>query len=801
MELQRLAGNRAVATLIRPRTDLNRSGVSATTAAVQRESPGSKSTAGETVEISWEIKELSFGLKVTFKATLTRKGGKILEEPKTGDPRGPDSAWSLGENKATLEKASGRWGRKLASSVARQDFRSGEIFGFPGLRFRLTVKGPEGTLDLSKGEASLDVMKIQGAVEGDFVTMLDYVGFGHLKDRVTVKGSLQIEKKISPADLVRLKMALTYYDEAKRAAKEAEEQALKYVKHKEQLAEITKKRTGLERQLQRRQKALERASKALEAAEGRDRYGKPLRKRPSLRVHKEVAEKAVRDAERALLHNKNALRVQGHYMRRAADGLAAAGARLKAAGHRLDAALAKVTDPLAKPIKRTIEKLTAKIMKRLAGKLLAKGLGYLIPGLNIAMTLIDLGSILFSIFGDSAKNGVPGGDGGDDATGTTGGSGAGKADGGDADAGAADTSSGGASGGASGGSSGGGSSGSGTTGKSLDTPGPSGGGATGTAGTAAPPIALSPTAKELLEAFNGDPLTLDAEAVKAVNDGVPAMTADEKAKLLDRLRAEAPGATADPYALVVEIQAQLAEIRAGEDTISFDEGKTTQPAPSADTAAAEPPKTLLPFTRVDARNTIEFDDKQKAFVLKPGFRNYADALLPAHPDGLQVKLTQVDVKTTFPSAGKGHAVVSLTFDVQVVSVPAGADASYPYAAGQTKQEKMTFLYDPRSSGEDAWGEIDYSHLAQLRTLLRRSGRTWTLAQPGGLVRFQAATVRVEKILEARQIKAADGSALTKFAVEVVPTEIHSARAGYTTSRGWVDFVPGTPVTIDFDLPD
>jgi hypothetical protein len=114
---------------------------------------------------------------------------------------------------------------------------------------------------------------------------------------------------------------------------------------------------------------------------------------------------------------------------------------------------------------------------------------------------------------------------------------------------------------------------------------------------------------------------------------------------------------------------------------------------------------------------------------------------------------------------------------------------------------MSFLYDPKAKDEAAWGEMDFSHIAQLRSLLSRSGGTWTLTGAGKVVHFTAATVRVDRLLETKAVTAADGTRVTKFAVLVTPTEILGSRAGYTSGQGWVDFVKGKPVPITFDLAD
>jgi hypothetical protein len=778
--LQRTAGNRGVGTLLGEPS-------------VQRDpNKDYRSTAGETLELAWTIRETKGGVKFSFKATVSRQGGKVLESP-TADTAAGDLSYSLGENKATLERASGKFGRKVSSALAQANWVPGKVPGFENLHFRLSGKGPEAKFDLSKGEVGLDVLKIQGAVEGDMSGILDYAGLAHWKDRVKIKGAFQVEKGISVADLARLKAALVYVDEAKKAAAQAEKYAADFAEHRAKLNALDAERKKLERQLARRKASLARATRQWESVQGKGRGRKPARDFAARQ--KKLAEEAVQKAEKAMLHNTNLRRVEGYYIGKASKGLAAAGKRLSEAGHKLDKAVAKVTDKLAKPVKQALEKVTAKIMKKLAGTLLAKGLKYLIPGLNLVSTLWDIGSLLYDFFNSKDADGVPGGGGDGDDTGASGG-------GGDGSAGT-----GGGSGSGAGADAGSSSSDTAGSGPKHDPGGSGTGQTTGTGGTSSGGAGGQPTkeqliplAKELLEAFHGDPLTLDDAAVAMLNQGVPAdLKPDEKVKLLERLRAAA-GGSADPYELVTEIQAQLAEIRAGEDTVEFGD-EPPQPASQLDAAKIEPPKTLLPFTRRDALSTISYDKGTQKFVIRPAYANFQGQSLPPHPDGLTVKLTAFDVDTTQPSGAKGQVMVKLTFGVEVVSLPAGADANYPYKVGESKQEKMSFLYDPKAKDEAAWGEMDFSHVAQLRGLLSRSNGSWTLTGAGQLVHFAAATVRVDKLLETKVVTAADGSKVTKFAVLVTPTEILGSRAGYTSGQGWVDFVKNKPVPITFELAD
>jgi hypothetical protein len=814
-DMQRTAGNRAVATLIKRPPTIARSTTFRTPAAprpaVQRDDltaggGGYKRGGHEQFEVSWVLKDFQkTGIKAQFKLTVSGKGSKVLESPTASGPAGSEATWSLGENKAAIERASGKWGTKVTSALARVDWSRGVIPGFPALKVRLTAKGPEGKFDIRKGEADLDLVKVSAAVDGNFIEILDWAGLAQLKDRVSLKGTFQVERGLSVRDLARLKSALMYKDEAARAAKEAEKHAIDFAKHRKSLEQLKAKRPGLKARLARNKQAVEKAAKALEKAEANP--ATRARALKALRTQKAAAERALVKAETALYRNRQFTRVNAYFLKRSREGLASAGKRLAAAGRKLDAALKNVTDKLAKPIKQAIEKVTARIMKKLAGTLLAKGLKYLIPGLNLAMTLYDIGSLLFTIFGGS-KGGVVGGEGGDDdAEGTSGGGEGGEKGqpgegGGGADAGQAPQSGQGGAGatkGKGGGAPGGGAPDAGVADdpaaqQGPKQPGPSAGQAPGGRQTT---LTLSANAKQLLAAFRGDPMSLDDDAIKALNDAVPdGITSDELQRLIDKLAERLPKSPPDPYELAVEIQAELAAIRAGEATIEF-EGGPAEPAPTEKEATAEAPKTLLPVTRTDVLNVLKYDAKANDFKLEPSFAaDYKNHEL-SHPDGLKVKLTSFEVTSTQPSGGEGQLMIKTAIGIEVVALPPGTDASYPWKVGETREEKMTFLYDPK---RQLWGEMDYSHVAQLRAVLSRAGDTWNVTGSTA-VRFQFATVVVKRVVTSRIVTSADGSRVHRLALEVVPTEITSKRAGYTSSQGWIEFKVGVPVVIPFEVPE
>jgi hypothetical protein len=792
VDLQRTAGNRAVGHM-RPkapsppvqRDDLSRGGA------------GYKRGGGEQIETSFVIAEPA-GIKVTFKFTASRKGSKVLESPTYEGPGGVESRWSLGENKVAFEHAAGKWGAKLTSTLARVDWSHPVIPGFKGLKVRVTAKGPEGKLDLKKFEADLDLFKASLSIDGDVPELLDWMGLVNLKDRVSIKASITAEKGLSVRDLARIRSAILYKNEAELAAKEAEKHAADFAKYRTSLERLKAKRPGLKLRVANNKEALEKAAKALEEAESRPGTG--ARALRALRTQKAAAERALVKAETALYRNRQFTRVSARFLRGAREGLVQAGERLARSGRQLSATLKGVVGKFAEPIKKAIEKVTARIMRKLAGTLLAKGLKYLIPGLNLLMTAYDIGSVLVAIFG-SSKGGQVGGGGGDDEEGTDGGPGekgtkgvAGATpDAGDAQGGSTPL----------GGGAGGTPDAKGQQGGRTPTAEGGSGTATSTgaqAGTGGPgpKTSLSATAKQVLAALNGDQMTLDDDGVRAINEAIPTdLEPADLQKLIDGLAARSSSIGADPYELAAEIQAEAAAVRAGEATITFP-GEGSKAMPKPDDLGKEPPKSLLPVTRTDVMNVLRYEAKSGTFALEPAFAaDYRNHSLP-HPDGLQVKLTAFDIATSQPSGSDGALLVKVTIGLQVVGLPPSAGTSYPWKLQDTAEEKMTFIYDPK---RQLWGEMDYSHIAQLRAALTRRGNKWEVTSSAP-VHFEYATVVVKKVVGSPlEVVGKDGGKVYRLALEVVPTEITSKRAGYTSSQGWIEFKLNQPTVIPFEISE
>jgi len=733
-----------------------------------------KSGISEQFEFKLGLNDPKGRVKISGKVTASRRGSKYLESP-SGTVGPADAKWSLGENKATLERAGGRTSIKLASALARSDFSSPKLPGFPGLRVRASLKALEGKFDAAKSEADLDILKITVAVDGDLIEMLAEAGLAHLRDRVSCKVSLEAEVGLSIMDLTRLKAALRAKEEIKAAAEAAAKHGEDFAKRAEELKKLGAEQKKLAREVDQKRKLLDRQRRSLEAAKSQQATSK----RGAARLRKQVAAmerqqakaaKALSTVETKLASSRALTKSTAQAARASRAGLASAGQRLMKAGQKLEGALKGVTGKLGQFGKKALEKVTKRIMAKLGKTLLMKGLVKLIPGLNIISTVYDVGSLLYGLLSGDMKFGIPGlDDGGDGSAGKDGG----------------------------GGSGGGSGSGSGTA--PSDAAGDAGGAddlpPSGTKpGSAAPSkVQLTPTAKALADAYAGTSTVLDDDAAQAVNEGLPAdITAAEMTELVARIKAKHVGGPVDPYELVAQIAAELADLRAGGTLVTVD-GKTMPTGPDI----AEPPRTLLPGTRDDVRQILTYDGKSGDVVVDAERHAALLAHVFDHPDGLKVKLSSIDVTSRRPGGTGDNLSVGVSITVQVVSLPSAAGASYPYKVDQTETVRMTFLYNPK---RDIWGEMDYSAVHKLINTVRRDGQAWRLAAPNQSVQFEHATVTIKQLVDAQSVPGKDGT-VHHFALSVVPTEITATEAGYLNPNGWVTFVRGKAVRIEFSLTE
>ena len=765
--LQRSVGNRAVVASLRhgqangpivQRDELSQGG------------PGYKSGASEQIEFKLGLNDPKNRVKISGKVTASRRGSKYLESP-TGQAGPVDAKWSLGENKATLERAGGRTAAKLSSALARADLSSPNLPGFPGLKVRMSIKALEGKFDIARSEADLDLLKVTGAVDGDLVEMLDEAGLAHLRDRVSCKVSLEAEVALSVMDLARLKAAWRAKEEVKAAAEAAAHHGEDFARQAEKLKKLDAQHRGLVKDLETRSQALAKQQRKLDALKSRSagskRAAARLRKQIALvEQHHADAARALASVESRIAANRSAVKSTAQAARSSRAGLAAAGQKLMKAGRKLDGALKGVTGKLGQFGKKALEKTTKRIMAKLGKTLLAKGLAKLIPGLNIVSTIYDVGSILWGLASGDLKFGIPGLDeAGEGGTGDKDGSGSGGGSGSAGDGGTGDAGSGGAN----------------------------GGGTTTQTGSGPSKVQLTPTARALADAYAGTATVLDDDTAAAVNEGLPTdINPAELTQLVARIKAKHAGGTVDPYELIAQIAAELADIRAGGTTVTIDGKQQT-----AGAAQAEPPKSLLPGTRDDVRQILTYDQASGQVVVDP--RRQPDLMSHVfdHADGLKVQLSSMDVASEAPNGAGDTLKVAVSITIRVVALPGSAATDYPWSVGQTETEKMTFLYNPK---RDIWGEMDYSTAHKLIGTVRRDGAGWVLAGADQLVHFEHATVMIKRLAFTQTLSGKDGT-VHRFVLDVVPTEITAKEAGYMNPKGWVSFTKGKLVPIGFSFTE
>jgi hypothetical protein len=731
-----------------------------------------KTPAGEKVEIQWELANVVDRVKVSGRLTAAKHGATFLEGPSPA-PGGGSAAWSLVENKATIKRGAGKWGAALSTALGKWDW-GGPVPGFEYLKVKFEAKAIEGKFDLVKKEADLDLLKVGVELSGDAAPLLAFAGLGHLADRVKVDVKLKAEVGIGPTDLARLRTAFRAKEELQAATKALEAHAKGYAKAAEELKVLERQRNRLKGKLQSkldhqgtlrqqldelRSEGPKRSTRGAKRAHARRIKGLQDRLK---RVDADVAQ-----FEKQLGRNTTKAKDAWSRAKAARKGLGEAGGILHKAGRRLDSALKGVSGTIGKAGKKALDKATGKIVKRLGKTLAKKIIAKLVPGLNVVSTVLDLvevGGALWDLATGKRRFGLPledefgGEDGGDGGTGGDGGMGGTEHARPDA-----------------GGDTGGDGSTDGDAG-----PVPDGGGEEGG-------VDLEPAVRAVLETVESANLVVDPDDAEVLNQLVPTDITPEEAEELRRRLGGGSGVF-DPYEVAAAIQSQLDDIRAGGTRMTVDGEEVEVDR----TEAAEPPKTLLPATRSNVQASLDYDEDSGRVVFRPEERERVEGATFPHPDGLEVRISTIDVDSTV--GADDIVVVKVSFDLEVARLPEAADADYPYSVGQTATESMTFLYSP---SKELWGEIDYGMAHALRDLLARDGGGWRLTKPGTVLTMEYSEVRVDELAGYKHEPIDSGGVRHLFALRVTPLEITGEEAGYRYTGGWVRFEKGKSVIIPF----
>jgi hypothetical protein len=250
----------------------------------------------------------------------------------------------------------------------------------------------------------------------------------------------------------------------------------------------------------------------------------------------------------------------------------------------------------------------------------------------------------------------------------------------------------------------------------------------------------------------------------------------------------------DANDLVVEIGAALADLRAGEDTVQIGDEAPKPISKDEDTNPA-PPQKLLSATAQQIREELRYDETSGKVVVGDRFAavlKNPDFRVP-HADGLQVKITSFDVDTTRPAAAHGQLVVKVTANFEIIDLPPGADATYPWKRGPAPPETMTFLYDPTAKKGEEWGEQKSSDVGQILAVLKKNGDSWDLAGTAPTVRLEHSAIRIDEV---HSRPTTDGKNY-QIVLFVTPTAIYGTQAGFMALDQWVDFKLNTKARISF----
>lgn len=305
-------------------------------AMVQRQGPLSDiETPGNAYEIKVDRKgerasfSLRFAISKSKASPLTAKGDIADKNTASGNVKG-----QVLESKVSLNKSRGeKWGFALSMAVAKGDLTALEIC--PGI----TIKADLKTFDakLEKGQIDVNVFKIGVAIDGTInKDNAHYVlGEGSLREvlseDLSIKVSGKVEVNVDPHDVVKLvEMAKKSHEMAKEAAAA--------VKAKRKL-------DGLERENKKIRRLLKR----------RGKLSKATRQQLKSRLKRNASE--IAKAQKGLNASKKAVVAMRAAYQRAAKGLRTKVGRL--AG-------------------MAVAKVGAKVLARF------------IPGLNIALAVIDI---------------------------------------------------------------------------------------------------------------------------------------------------------------------------------------------------------------------------------------------------------------------------------------------------------------------------------------------------------------------------------------------------------------------------
>ncbi len=761
------------------------SGGGSSSNAVQRKDGPEAHVPNNTYEVKLVIKEFN-RVSIDARLTIAHKNSKLATGSQDVAGEGDNATkakWSLLDNKRSFERKGGQWGEKLATALGKielsdEDFH---IPGFPQVKFKAEAKFLEGKF--SKGEVDLDVAKLAVIGEGKAPELLDFFGVelpDGVRDNLDIKVSVRAEVALSAEDVARLA----------RMSKHGREMA-KHLKAMAKEAEKLKK-------LKKANKAIEKHLSAL----------KKSKKKGTKKAREKLLEK--------LATNKEAMRTGAEKIARSKAGYQAAEAGFKVA---------------AKGLKSGAGKMAAKALLKGSAKTLAKLGARLIPGLNIALAIVDvveLGVLLYKWADGQIEFGTGGGSGGGGTKSEDGGDGGGEE--------GADGGTGGVAGvGGDGADAGAGGDG-GKAGVDVDADRGGGGdagvyGATGPAGDQGtktePPLKLHAGAQAVLDLIeSSDPggVPFDNDDLQMFNDMIPKDLSDAELKEVAARIAKAGVPAGDAFAVVGYLREEIDRVRKGDpipkvtvngtdhsdlatDGKAPEAAAPTSPAQDVEIKAeddknkavddkkkapdAAPPKSLMP---VDPIILLRYDAATDSVLWVDGEPGASMSETFVLADGLKVAVNEASME--FQRDGE-IIVVGVAFDMDVLELPPGVDAKYPYNEGELKREVALYWYKPATlDTPQKVGKLEIS--TQMRDELRKAiqleGGKWKLKAKGQTKNIGVADVTIDDLGE-QTSTIVDEMTSHEIKVLVTPKKLHLPEPVVSTSSGFATLKVGEQVEL------
>ncbi len=142
-------------------------------------------------------------------------------------------------------------------------------------------------------------------------------------------------------------------------------------------------------------------------------------------------------------------------------------------------------------------------------------------------------------------------------------------------------------------------------------------------------------------------------------------------------------------------------------------------------------------------------------------------------------------------------VVGVALDMDVLELPPGADAKYPYKESELKREVALYWYKPATPDSPQKGgrlEISTQMRDELREAIRLEGGKWKLKAKGQKKNIGVADVTIDDLGE-QTSTIVDKTTSHEIKVLVTPSKLHTPEPVVSTSSGFTTLKVGEQVEL------